>query len=171
MNTWWTNPSNISMLSILRLYTYLPSSLPDGPIGTTNGGEANNFHNGRDGHGFFATGWSSPDPNRQVVSVNGTLFPLSYAEAARFCSMQHRNNGTGSNINSNEIARHNWGRLFDRTTSPWLLRSPSNVHGGSAIGSGLDGSGIILDNIIGPAAPTTHRARPALWVDSRIFDY
>ena len=162
INTWWANNDKIPMTSPLRRYTYKPT-LPAGQYGTNDGGQANNHHNGIDGSGFFSNGWSAPNPSQQVVAENNTAFLLSYAEAAKLCSTQHYNNGVSANVGSCDVAQYNWGRLSDRTSADWWLRSPGT---GSGYASLVLFTGVLHGNYTGG----TNALRPALWVSSDIFN-
>ena len=161
INTWWANNDKIPMTSPLRQYTYLPN-LPVGSWGTDDGGVPNNHHNGIDGSGYFATGWSSPKPGQQIACTNDTAFLLSEAEASKFCSMQFYNKGVSNYVGSCDVAQYNWGRLSDRTSAIWWLRSPYSTSYARLVNS----SGSVYYNTVSGSCAL----RPALWVDSAIFN-
>jgi len=164
INQWWANNDKIPMTSPLRQYTYKPT-LPAGTYGTSDGGQANNGHNGIDGSGYFATGWSYPNPSQQVIAENDTAFLLSYAEAAKFCSTKFYNNNLKTDVGSCDVAQQNWGRLSDRGSTYWWLRSP----GTGSYTSHVITSGVLSGNYDVTFGPSTS-LRPALWVSSDIFN-
>ena len=163
INKWWANNDMIPMTSPLRKYTYKPT-LPDGPIGTENGGQENNGHNGIDGSGYFASGWSAPNPDQQVVAENNTAFMLSYAEAAKFCSTKFYNNNLQAYVGSCDVAQQNWNQ-FAIKAGTWWLRTPP--------GSGSSRPPYLRNGYVSDYNYTTSTSEsvvPALWVSSDLFN-
>ena len=127
----------------------------------------------------LANGFSLPS-NIYIPKGDDVSFPLSYSEAANFCSLTHQVRGrVPENQESNDIAKLNYGKItippYDAAQNylyaAWL-RSPGDYsHTAGALGgvNGLD-RGRAFQNTISPAITNEHGlVYPALWVDSAIF--
>ena len=92
-------------------------------------------------------------------------FALSFQEAAIYVSGRWNNNISGGETWSPSSAEAliNWNRLTDRTATSWLR---------TAGRSSTAASYLYTDNRVGTLLTVPHafRVRPALWVDSAIFD-
>ncbi|MCL2107529.1 MAG: DUF6273 domain-containing protein, partial [Oscillospiraceae bacterium] len=109
-------------------------------------------------------GISSPSGTFANGAAN-TAFLLSYQEAVMYCSTEFYN-GSAYVPNTNTHASDNWNLLADKSTpsTAWWLRTPYLPPGVRVINS----NGRVQSDTVYPA--TSYGLRPAIWVDSSIFD-
>ena len=109
-----------------------------------------------------ANGFSVPTGMPSIG--DDTAFPLSFQEAANYCSV-HWDNASSVRYRSTLQANLNWNKLTDRTSYWSWLRSPG---GNASRAAGLGNGGSV--DIGGAVTSTTGSVRPALWVQSSIFN-
>jgi hypothetical protein len=116
-------------------------------------------------------GFSNPTGERATIYNSDTVFPLSFAEAAEFCSIFYRESATAAENSrfSSEGAQENAKLLYEFTdeynrdyNDNWLRSPGSSRDYGTILGAGhLEVKDIHLS--------LKASLRPAMWVDSEIF--
>jgi len=111
---------------------------------------------------------NAPPTGSSPSAVEGrrnTAFLLSVQEAFAFCSVSYVTNNQSS-----QEARDNFARINRGTTSWWLRTTQGS--GAGATASDVTQNGTILPNATIPASPNHNMfgVRPAIWVNSSIFN-
>ena len=101
-------------------------------------------------------------PTGVSTTADDTAFPLSFQEAANYCSVQWYNGSSWQG--SITQANVNWNKLTDRTSTHSRLRSPGNIASHASI---LHSSGSAGNT---GGVTSSYWVRPALWVQSSIFN-
>ena len=147
VNNWFTN--TLSTAAPLRAYTVDHDAL---------------MKPGTASHLSSENGFSIPTGTLRGTGSD-VAFPLSFQEAATYVSGRWNDNISGAEtwLPSSAGALVNWNRLTDRTATSWLR---------TAGRSSTAASYLYTDNRVGNLLGVGHafRVRPALWVDSAIFD-
>jgi len=125
---------------------------------------------------FGSTGYGVSKPTGGLARTgNDVAFLLSFAEAANFCSMQYATSSS-SWTSSPSVAQANFNKLTQLPTSPpqqdfWWLRSAGwNGNNASSVGTH---SSAMQSCVFASSAITSAGycyIRPALWVNSAIFE-
>ena len=103
-----------------------------------------------------------------VIAIGEDIaFPISFQEAARYCSVSWYNGS--STVTSAQGANANWNKLNDRTSTWSWLRSPGySVYNASYLISDGSVGSLVISN--GDVNESIYSVRPALWVKSTIFN-
>jgi hypothetical protein len=115
------------------------------------------------------TGFSVPTGTLAGAQTQDTAFPLSFQEAANFCSKHWqyaKAKMTYYKLDSSNSAKLNWQVLGDGASRISWLRSPGNDRGLGTVYATLIGSD---GNVNSNATTKSYYVRPALWVKSDIF--
>jgi uncharacterized repeat protein (TIGR01451 family) len=129
--------------------------------------------------GYFAVPLSGISAPTRTLAGTGddVAFLLSFGEAAQFCSLTYAAGGADLTPSS-AVAKKNYGKLAQLPTSPvqrdcWWLRTPG-VNSSAASFVGTYDSSMIGAVWSSPATSSSNSSynyiRPALWVESGIFD-